>query len=192
MDYTIVVYESPMGRLWYSALQDLLRQNLYLEKNFCFLGFPDSARNLEYICQELNWAKETINTFFASEYVIEEQFNTETMLKGMKINQETMNQLHNHFEHLQGTVNELSNWYKRADYQTKFAIRQLNNLCHEAESLIRSQYKKATNPEWVRPSQITTFLNCPRIEFPLEYRTTFDETRYDLSLIHISEPTRPY
>ena len=179
IDYTIVVYELPMAQRWYAALQDLLRQNLYLEKNFCFLGFPDSARNLEYICQELSWAKTTINTFFAGEYMIEEQFNADTMLKGIKLNQETMNQLHNHFEHLQGTVNKLSDWYRRADYKTKFAIRQLNNLCHEAESLIRSQYKKATNPEWVRPSQITTFLNCPRIEFPEEHRTIFDETRYD-------------
>jgi hypothetical protein len=42
-----------------------------------------------------------------------------------------------------------------------------------------SQRKAATLPDWVRPSQITTFLNAPRIEFPKEYKTTFDETRYD-------------
>jgi hypothetical protein len=42
-----------------------------------------------------------------------------------------------------------------------------------------SQRKMATAPEWVRPSQITTFLNAERIEFPNEFKTTFDETRYD-------------
>ena len=98
---------------------------------------------------------------------------------GIDPNQDLMNRLHNHFEHLQGTVWGLSDWYKRADYTTKFAIRQLNNLCHEAESLMLSQRKKATQPEWVRPSQITTFLNSPRYEFPAIHRTTFEESRYD-------------
>lgn len=97
----------------------------------------------------------------------------------LKLNQELMNQLHNHFEVLQGTVWELSEYYKKADYKTKFAIRQLNNLCHEAESLMLSQRKKATAPDWVRPSQITTFLNAPRYEFPAIHKTTFDESRYD-------------
>ena len=179
LDYVIDVYDTDMGCNWYTALQDLLQRNLYLEKNFCFLGFPDSPRGLEYICQELNWAKNTINNFFNTEYVIKEVFTVDTLRSGLKPNQDIMNQLHNHFEHLQGTVWGLSNYYKRADDNTKFAIRQLNNLCHEAESLMLSQRKQAELPDWVRPSQITTFLNAPRYEFPTEHKTTFDETRYD-------------
>jgi len=179
IDYTIAVNDTPMANNWYLALQDLLKQNTYLEKNFCFLGFPDSPRDLAYICNELQSATNTINRFFAGKYVIAEIFSPHTLRDGLTPNQELMNHLHNHFEHLQGTVGHLSDWYKRADYDTKFAIRQLNNLCHEAESLILSQRKVATSPDWVRPSQITTFLNAPRIEFPREYKTTFDETRYD-------------
>jgi hypothetical protein len=179
LDYVIAVNDSPMGQRWYDALQDNLRNNLYLEKNFCFLGFPDSARNLDYICNELQSAANTINNFFKGEYIIEETFYPHTLRDGLNPNQDIMNQLHNHFEHLQGTVGGLSDWYRRADYETKFAIRQLNNLCHEAESLMLSQRKKAELPEWVRPSQITTFLNCPRLDFPSELKTTFDETRYD-------------
>ena len=178
INYTIKVDETPMAQLWYTALQDLLRRNNYLEKNFCFLGFPDSARDLEYICQELTWAKDTINNFF-SDYIITEVFIPDTLRTGLDPNQDLMNQLHNHFEHLQGTVWGLSDYYRRADYNTKFAIRQLNNLCHEAESLMLSQRKQATDPDWVRPSQITTFLNAERREFPNEYKTTFEETRYD-------------
>jgi hypothetical protein len=180
LDYTIMVNDTPMAQRWYLALQDNLRDNLYLEKNFCFLGFPDSARDLDYICKELKWATDQINGFFEPEdYRISDQFTPETLRSGLDPNQEIMNRLHNHFEHLQGTVWELSDWYRRADYETKFAIRQLNNLCHEAESLMLSQRKKAQAPEWIRPSQITTFLNCPRLEFPDAYKTTFDEARYD-------------
>jgi len=178
IDYTISVNDTPMAQNWYAALQDILKQDLCLEKNFCFLGFPDNARNLEYICQELMQAKYIINNFF-KDYHISENFYPEDLRDGLTPNQSVMNVLHNHFEQLQGTVNNLSEYYKRADYATKFAIRQLNNLCHEAESLMLSQRKQATAPEWVRPSQITTFLNAPRLEFPDEYKTTFDETRYD-------------
>jgi len=180
IDYTIVVNDSAMGELWFLSLQDLLRNNNYLEKNFCFLGFPDSARDLNYICTELQSAVKQINSFFGpAEYYIGQTFTPFTLRVGLDPNQTMMNVLHNHFEHLQGTVGELSNYYKKADYETKFAIRQLNNLCHEAESLMLSQRKQQQAPEWVRPSQITTFLNAPRIDFPHEYKTAFDETRYD-------------
>jgi hypothetical protein len=161
-------------------LQEVLQRNLYLEKNFCFLGFPDTPRDIPFICDELNNACEQINKFFGAEYHIDEVYTPAFIQQAdLSPNQPAMNLLHNRFEHLQGTVWGLSDYYKRADYATKFAIRQLNNLCHEAESLMLSQRKKATQPEWVRPSQITTFLNAPRYDFPEEYKTTFDETRYD-------------
>jgi hypothetical protein len=181
LDYIIDVNDTPLGNLWYTALQDVLRRNLYLEKNFCFLGFPDSVRTLEYICEELNQACTQINRFFGSEYVIDEVYTPQMMRNAVTLDpdQDVMNRLHNRFEHLQGTVWGLSDYYRRADHETKFAIRQLNNLCHEAESLMLSQRKKATLPEWVRPSQITTFLNSPRLEFPDALKTPFNETRYD-------------
>lgn len=180
VDYTIRVNDSELGALWYRGLVDILQQNKYLEKNFCFLGFPDSPRSLEYICQELEWAKKQINSFFdPADYYIGQTFSPVTIREGLDPNQALMNVLHNHFEHLQGTVWGLSDWYKRADYETKFAIRQLNNLCHEAESLMLSQRKQVEAPQWIRPSQITTFLNAERIEFPEHLKTTFDESRYD-------------
>jgi len=179
ISYHIDVYQTPMAEAWFKSLQEILQQNLYLEKNFCFLGFPDSNRSLDFICKELNWAKETINRFFDGEYYIEETFEPYTLFVDLNVNHDIMNKLHYHFEVLQGTVNSLSDWYRRADYKTKFAIRQLNNLCHEAESLMLSMRKKATYPQWIRPSQITTFLTARRHEFPDQYKKTFNVTNYD-------------
>ena len=181
IDYIINVYEHEMAQHWFTALKEIVVQNKYLEKNFCFLGFPDSQRDLNFICQELFWAKNEINNFFRGEYEIEENYFPNTLRDPVTLNpnQDLMNKLHNHFEILQGTVWGLSEYYKRADYTTKFAIRQLNNLCHEAESLMLSQRKKVTAPEWVRPSQITTFLNATRYEFPAIHKTTFNESAYD-------------
>jgi hypothetical protein len=96
-----------------------------------------------------------------------------------------MNRLHNYFEQLQGTVENLSPYYKHADYETKYAIRQLNNLCHELENLILSQRKLHLAPEWVRPSQITTFLHSERSILTSEHKELFLENGYDRRLGHV-------
>ena len=184
IDYDIEVQEHAMADRWLAALNGLLISDAYLEKNFCFLGFPDSPRDIDLLCREMSWAKDKINNFFP-DYSIDEIFTGDTLRQGLEPNQDLMNVLHNHFEVLQGTVWGLSDYYKRADYETKFAIRQLNNLCHEAESLMLSQKKKVEAPEWVRPSQITTFLNAPRFEYPQEHKRTFDKRRYDRKFGHV-------
>ena len=104
---------------------------------------------------------------------------------GLKIKHGIMNQLHNHFEILQGTVGSLSMYYKIADEDTKYAIRQLNNICHEMESLILSQRKHRVTPEWIRPSQITTFLAVNRYKLIDEHRQGFIDNGYDRRFGHV-------
>jgi len=182
IDYSIGVNDTELAQDWITALKLLLQSGKLLEKNFCFMGFPGTARTLEYLCSELNTHVQTINNFFG-DYQITETFSPDTV-RGFDyakngINHETMNRLHNHFELLQGTVSNLSDYYRRADYETKYAIRQLNNICHEMENLILSQRKQATNPYWIRPSQITTFLNADRYNLKDAHRQGFVQNGYD-------------
>jgi hypothetical protein len=206
---------------WICALKEVLLQNKQLEKNYCFLGFPDTPRTLEFLCDELNIAVATINKFdFTKQglenYIIEEWFHPNTLrfptdvypvdmrnisekidehgnwLKesdrknmGLYPKHSILNQLHNHFEILQGTVDNLSEYYKCADHDTKYAIRQLNIICHEAESLILSQRKVKTNPEWIRPSQIMTFLHVTRYDLKDEHRQGFVNNKYDRRFGHV-------
>jgi hypothetical protein len=176
--YNIIPYDNILARDWIVALKELLQAGNLLEKNFCFLGFPDTARDIDYLCRELNLAIDTINAFF-DDYKINEIYSPTTIRIGLDPDQELMNHLHNHFERLQGTVCNLSSYYRRADYKTKYAIRQLNNICHELESLMLSLRKKATLPDWVRSSQITTFINCHRYDLTDQHRQLFLENRYD-------------
>jgi len=182
IDYTIVPHDNSLARDWIVALKDLLRSGSLLEKNFCFVGFPHSARNVDYLCQELNSAVSVINHFF-NDYQITDVYTSNNIISVDYAkdgpNHETLNRLHNHFEVLQGTVWELSDYYRRADYETKYAIRQLNNLCHELENLILSQRKADKLPYWVRPSQITTFINSPRYNLTDEHRKLFSVNGYD-------------
>lgn len=174
LDYYVAVDNSLLAQDWLTALKEILSSKLQLEKNFCLLGFPNTARNLDYLCGELMIAIGTINNFF-DDYNINETYSTESVSN----NQELLNILHNHFERLQGTVGNLSDYYRRADYETKYAIRQLNNICHEIESLLLSQRKAASAPQWVRPSQITTFLQVPRYNLKPEHRELFLTNGYD-------------
>ena len=201
LDYNITLNDTRLAQDWRSALKHELRNNKLLEKNFCFMGFPHSPRNLNYLCTELNQVVFQINMFNASgqwqyhgldSYVIEDYFTPDVVRfgdeypvgyddanLGLGIKHEVMNKLHNHFEVLQGTVEHLSEYYRVADYETKYAIRQLNNICHELESLVLSQRKLATTPEFVRPSQITTFLHADRFKLRDEHRIGFLENGYD-------------
>lgn len=174
LTYYITVEDSVLAQDWLIALKEILSTGLQLEKNFCLLGFPNTARDLEYLCNELMISVDTINNFF-TDYTIDEVYSPTAIASG----QELLNVLHNHFERLQGTVDNLSDYYRRADYDTKYAIRQLNNICHEIESLLLSQHKAASAPQWVRPSQITTFLQVPRYNLKPEHRELFLTNGYD-------------
>ena len=103
----------------------------------------------------------------------EESYDDDPRYLGLKLKHDVMNILHNHFERLQGTVWEPSKYYALASTRVKHAIRNLNLICHELESLILSQRKIVQSPDWVRPSQITTFISAPRRELKDVHRQGF-------------------
>lgn len=214
IQYFIEPFNNTIAKDWIAALKKLLTSNNLLEKNFCFIGFPKTPRNLDLLCKELNDAIFQINTFNSScawidqglnSYTIEDYFVPDSVRYGIEYplarrfgnpptdsddryliehlaltaKHEILNRLHNHFEKLQGTVNELSPYYITADYETKYAIRQLNILCHEIETLILSQQKQEYVPEWSRPSQITTWLHAPRYKLTSEHKQLFVSNGYN-------------
>jgi hypothetical protein len=176
----IDVFDNSLGRKWLSALNDILRNNLVLEKNFCFLGFTESKRDPALITSEINRSIEAINAAKLG-YVIDDYFSEDNTIQqgpighglpGLKLVQEKMNMLHRYFEDLQGVSGNMSPYYNKADPVIRWHIRQLNLLCHEYESLILSRRKKVQAPEWQRPSQLMCWLNAPRF--------TLDEEDFDL------------
>ena len=199
--YYFQVYDTPLGRRWLEALKDNLKQERILEKNFCFLGFADSKRDLNYLVAELNSNIAKINSFtfkppyenihpftvddfqYSSSLPIGKAVNgDESVTPGKRLKHESCNLLHRYFEELQGTAWQLSEFYKQSDLETKYAIRQLNNICHEIEGWVMADRDKIVDPEWMRPSQITTFLNAPRHDLHEEDLQLFKENRYDREL----------
>ena len=198
-----------LGHRWLTALKKNLENKLVLEKNFCFLGFADSKRNIDFLCNELNNTIFQINCFNSfnhwgvnklKSYKIDKNYTPDDFMysadlpagpcpdgeemskPGLRLKHEACNELHRYFEDLQGQAWNLSPYYKIADNKTKYAIRQLNNLCHEIEGWVQSNRKKVIDTEWMRPSQITTFLHAPRYELQKDDFEFFKHNRYDREL----------
>jgi hypothetical protein len=197
LSYYIDVEDTDFNRRWLELLKNNLRNKAHLEKNYCWLGWADSPRDADYLCRQINLAIFQINRFNSSNYwmvaglapyKIDDHFSPELIIQpgevgvdkpGLKLNHEPMNRLHRYFEDLQGETWNISPYYKLADYETKWAIRQLNDLCHELESWVLSNRKKVQAPEWQRPSQITTFLNATRQDLRNEDYELFQKNGYD-------------
>jgi len=195
------VYDTALGKRFMEALRDNLVEKRILEKNFCFLGWASSKRDLNFLCHELNNSIEQINSFTfdppyekihpfrADDFQYSAKLKTglcpdgdEMSKPGLRLKHDACNLLHRYFEELQGTAWQISEYYKQADTETKYAIRQLNNICHEIESWVLSYRKSIVDPEWIRPSQITTFLNAPRYDLHEEDFELFKHNRYDREL----------
>ena len=162
LEYYIVPDEHQLAQDWIVALKDLLQSKCLLEKNFCFLGFPDSPRNGPLLIKLINESINAVNSANLG-YHIDNYYTMENSVdeKG-GVNHAQFNLLHRYFEDLQGVSGRLSEYYARADARTRWHIRQLNLLCHEYESLKLSMRKAQTAPEWQRPSQLMCWLSAPR------------------------------
>lgn len=158
----IDVEDNSLSRKWLTALNDIIRCDLHLEKNYCWLGWTESERTAEYIVDQINNSIDAINTANLG-YTIDDNFTVaDTIQDNLDVDHERMNWLHRYFEDLQGHSGNMSPYWQQADAGTRWHIRQLNLLCHEYESLVLSMRKVLQAPEWRRPSQLMCWLNAPR------------------------------
>ena len=191
---------------WKIELKNLLKSNFHLEKNYCFMGFVQSPRNINYLTSKINESIKQINNFNSTQvwqnaglkdYYINDHFDSDAVMwdenlpigksvngddmatPGCRLKHNAMNRLHRYFEDLQGEAWGLSSYYKLADFDTKYAIRQLNDLCHELESWVSAYRKSKFEPEWQRPSQINTWLNAPRKNLSYKDYELFLQNKYD-------------
>ena len=206
IDVHFGLYNTDFHTRWKDELKKLLKEKYHLEKNYCFMGFVESPRNIQYLCDQINNAIGQINRFNTSNkwqdaglepYAIQDHFETDTVMysadlpigpavngdematPGLRIKHDAMNRLHRYFEDLQGEAWGLSSYYKHADYETKYAIRQLNDLCHELECYILSYRKYHSDKEWQRPCQINTWLQAPRTDLQDSDYEYFTENKFD-------------
>lgn len=164
------VFDNSLSRKWLAALNELIRNNYHLEKNYCFFGFVNGHRNGNFLLDRVNQSISAINDANLG-YQINDHFSMANCftddavggrVSGRNIIHDKFNQLHRYFEDLQGVSGQMSPFYEKADPTVKWHIRQLNLLCHEIESWAMSYRKEIEAPEWQRPSQLMCWLHAPR------------------------------
>ena len=151
----IDAFDTNLSRKWLSHLNQLINNDYFLEKNFCFVGFSESLRDGAFIINEINKSIIAVNDS-SLDYHIDDFFTYETTVApDLRLIHDRTNHLHRYFEELQGTSGhggQISNYYNLADNETRWHIRQLNLLCHELEAQVLSERKLKTAPMWQRPS----------------------------------------
>ncbi len=173
----IDVEDNSLSRKWLSALNHLLSNRYHLEKNYCWLGWTESERNLDYLCAQINASIQAINASDINYTIVDWFTPANVVAADLAVNHDKMNQLHRYFEDLQGWSGSISRHYHAASPNTRWHIRQLNLLCHELESLVLSLRKDIEAPEWRRPSQLMCWLQAPRFELePEDYELFGIET----------------
>jgi len=180
---TYLILDNSLSKKWC----DLLIQNFFLndhpiEKVFCLQGWQnnldsDYGRSMSYLCQRLNDSVSVINEdLVAKGYEhIDLNFDIESM-KNPLTAQDRLNQIHHHFELLIGQVWNPSKWYGLAEARTRSCIRNLNNICHEMEGIL----KIAADP--TKGLQINVGLNGPDFSgnyFQDKMRIDLDKEDYD-------------
>jgi len=172
----IDVFDNSLSRKWLSALNELIKNNYHLEKNYCFFGFANGPRNGPYLLDQINLSIQAINEADIG-YQIDDHFTMENCITdaddgphqlGRNLITDKLNHLHRYFEDLQGVSGHMSPYYNQADARTRWHIRQLNLLCHEFESWSMSYRKEVESPEWARPSQLMCWLHAPRFTLDAE------------------------
>jgi hypothetical protein len=164
-----------LAQKWARANQyDYLEQECLAEKNYMLqhweygTGNPN-ARDIPALCAELNRYVEIINNYFDGSSDRRVNYHITQYFDPATLDQNILNEIHHHFEILIGQVWNVSEYFKKADQPTAFAIRQLNNLCHEMESL-RKPSVTMTPRHW------TAYIYFP---FLPGYRYKFVESDYD-------------
>lgn len=183
------IYDTALSETWLIFLNHLLKNNIDLEKNYCFLGFADSKRDGKYLCEQINIAINAINEYGPhwikhglDPYPIDDSFACNNVMTrgkigagepGCKLIRDKTNMLHRWFEQLQGVEGDMSPYFTKASSEVKWQIRQLNLLCHELESWVSSYRKANYLPEWERPSQLMCWLRAPRFRLYEEHYEEF-------------------
>ena len=168
----IDIYPSSLSEKWLTSLNNLLKNNYHLEKNYCFMGWIKNLRNGKYILEQINNSINAINQANIG-YVINDYFTLENTITDRPMDDRTvgrnlihskLNNLHRYFEDLQGVSGSISSFAQNASSEIRWHIRQLNLLCHEFESWALSYRKEIEAPDWLCPSQLMCWLNAPRFE----------------------------
>jgi hypothetical protein len=146
-----LVFKSPSGKVralhfdilpidvaqrWGGLLARHLVKKSRIEKGFLLHGWLTKDRNLPFLFVEMNRNIRVINEFFERHPKL--PLHIPLHFTGQTADRQSLNKLHSYFEQLIGQVWNFAPYYMAASLPVRYAILQINYLCHEIEALERS------------------------------------------------------
>lgn len=152
------VSDHPVGKKWFQFLSKTLSSPHYFEKNYTFLGFLHSEKNLASLIQNTQSVCRKISSYVGEGpwkygYSISEQFDHPDTFKN------TISSLRRHFEVLMGQSWSVSPYYSCANEELRTTIHQLNYLICQIDALLHSQQQFAETGSYY-PYMIVSFPQC--------------------------------
>jgi len=130
LDIKFNVMNTTIGNQWFQHCVDNVKNEPRLEKNFCWLGWLDPNRDVEYLSQRLQECVDSINEFADKNVELWDGYRIEENWQNIS-SEDALNELHHHFELLMGQVWNPAHYMRTSTPKAAYAIRQLNNLVHE-------------------------------------------------------------
>ena len=140
------IFDNPLTQKWGSLLEGVMQNDfIAYVKTFSLVGNLSQNRPPEQIIKELvDGVRLLKNATWYPEYnKINEDF--ETLLH--TYDQDMLNDLHHHFDQLQGQIWNPTHYLAAATGEERFAISKLNLCCHELEAYHDAKDKKAAGED---------------------------------------------
>lgn len=171
LDIKYNVMNTTIGNQWFDHCVNNVNNDPRIEKNFCWLGWKDPNRTVEFLSVRLEECVDAINEFSDSHVPLWEGYRIDKNWEDIA-GEDALNQLHHHFEILMGQVWDVSVYMRTANPKTAYCIRQLNNLVHELAAR-----KAADQWEHAAGMTVVSYLNPIREQFADEYYDGFSLNR---------------
>lgn len=130
------IFDTALSQKWAKSLHEdyINDNNVILDKNFCLHGWSKMhTRDLEWLCKEMNWHIDKVDKYLSANninHTVGMKFDANT------VNQEQLNEIHRHFEVLQGHHETPNPIAQNSPKGIQFSINQFNHFCHEMEGLL--------------------------------------------------------
>jgi len=156
------VLDNPIAEMWFNKLKTSIEDNLLLEKDSLFYGWPRQTKN--ELAIELNEHIGVVRDYFKKEGIDYELVN-------YSIENDNLNVIHSYFEQLHGVIEDINPIFKNAPPEVQYAIRKINTSTHKIEII---HYKKDNDTNYY-PWVNFGFMEQPyRQLIPEEYYKYFE------------------
>ena len=135
------IKNTALAQAWARALHEdyLTNDDVVMAKEFFLHAWgANNPRSKSWLCNELNYHIDRVNEYFNDNNI---DYNVDMKFSAIAVNQSQLNDIHRHFELIQGHYKETTDIWNNANDAFRWSVNQFNHMCHELEGhLVLEEY----------------------------------------------------